>query len=357
MLHLRSSAGMYGAEQVVLGLAREQIAHGRDSRIAAFVHEGVEPELLRAARAQGVPALALPCRGIADARCIATLRRMLVDGRIGVLHCHDYKSIVYARLATRGLAVARIATLHGWLGDGLRMRAYRWLEMRALRGFDGVCAVSAAIEHALLEGGLRRDRIHRVDNGVDLGRFRPVPRLPERATPLRIGTAARLSPEKNLAMLVDAVAECRKRGRRIELDIVGDGPLREALVAQVRRLELDDTVQVRGSVDKLERWYPRLDAFVLPSLTEGMPMTVLEAMACGCPVLASAVGSIPTLLAGLPHSRTLPPADLTALVDALMHQPLLEAPRQDARERVRARYSTARMAEDYEAAYLAAVAA
>lgn len=357
VLHLRSSTGMYGAEQVVLGLAREQVAHGRDSRIAAFVHDGAEPELLRAARNHGVPALALPCRGVADARCIAALRRLLVDQRIGVLHCHDYKSIVYARLASRGLALVRIATLHGWLGSGLRMQAYRWLELRALRGFDGVCAVSAAIEHALLEGGIRRERIHRVDNGVDLGRFRPVPRLPERATPLRIGVAARLSPEKNLAMLVDAVAECRRRGRAIELDIVGDGPLREALAAQVQRLGLDGCVQLRGAVNKLERWYPGLDAFVLPSLTEGMPMTVLEAMACGCPVLASAVGSIPTLLAGLPHSRTLPPADLAALVDALMQQPLLDAPRQDARERVRARYSTVRMAEDYEAAYLAAVAA
>jgi glycosyltransferase involved in cell wall biosynthesis len=348
---------MYGAEQVVLGLAREQIAHGRDSRIAVFVHADAQPELLRAARAQGVPALALPCRGIADARCVGALRRMLVDGRVGVLHCHDYKSIVYARLATRGLPLARIATLHGWLDGGLRMRAYRWLEMRALHGFDGVCAVSAAIEHALRDGGIRRERIHRVDNGVDLGRFRPVPRLPERATPLRIGTAARLSPEKNLGMLIDAVAECRSRGRSIELCIVGDGPLRETLAAQVHRLGLDDAVQLRGAVDKLERWYPGLDAFVLPSLTEGMPMTVLEAMACGCPVLASAVGSIPTLLAGLPHSRTLPPADLAALVDALMQQPLLDAPRQDARERVRARYSTTRMAEDYEAAYLAAVAA
>jgi len=357
IVHLRSSTGMYGAEQVVLGLAREQGSRGWNARIAVFVHGGDadEPQLLLAARDEGLSAFGLRCRGIADPRCLADLRRLLLETRVDVLHCHDYKSIVYARLAARGLPVALVATLHGWLRDGLRLRAYRWLERHALRGFDRVCAVSPTIEHELLQAGLQRAAVVRVDNGIDIRRFRPAPRFADPMAPLRLGTAARLSPEKNLAQLIDAVAECRRRGRDLQLDILGDGPLRSELQQQVLRLGLAKWVRLRGGADELERWYPKLDAFVLPSLTEGMPMAVLEAMACGCPVLASAVGSVPTLLAGLPHSRTLPPGDFDALVEALMQVPALEAPRQDARERVRAHYSTARMADDYTAVYAAAV--
>lgn len=357
VLHLRSSSGLYGAEQVVLGLTREQVRRGIDSSIVAFAPRGrARPELLDAAQSHAVTALPLECRGPVDARSVAALRRLLLGHGVDLLHCHDYKSVVYARLATQGLPVARVATLHGWLGGGWRLRAYRWLELRALRGFDRVCAVSSAIENDLLEAGLPRARIRRIDNGVDTRRFRPSPRV-RGAGPLQLGVAARLSPEKNLLQLVEAVAACRQRGAAIELDIVGDGPLQAALEQHVQQLGVADAVRLRGRMGGLERWYPGLDAFVLPSLTEGMPITVLEAMACGCPVVASAVGSIPMLLAGLPHSRTVPPGDLQALVAALLHVQALEAPRQDARDRVRMGYSLERMDDEYARTYAEALSA
>jgi glycosyltransferase involved in cell wall biosynthesis len=112
-----------------------------------------------------------------------------------------------------------------------------------------------------------------------------------------------------------------------------------------------------GATRQLEDWYPTLDAFVLPSLSEGMPMTVLEAMACGCPVLASAVGSIPDVLSGVPGCSIVPAGNQDALVDALMTIPRRRQPRMAARQRVIASYSVARMADQYEEVYRGAMEA
>jgi glycosyltransferase involved in cell wall biosynthesis len=358
VLHLRSATGLYGAEQVVLGLAREQLRRGDGVRIAAFDHASSgRPALLAAAADQGIPATPLRCRGIADWRCVEALRGLLLASGADVLHCHDYKSIVYGRLAAEGMGIVRVATLHGWLQGGVRLGLYRWLELRALKRFERVCAVSPAIRQTLLEAGLDERRVRRVDNGIDTGRFRPPPvPLAPRGPGILLGTAARLSPEKNLAMLVDAVAECRRRGQPLSLEIIGDGPLRTQLEAQVAALGLGEAVRLRGELATPEHWYPTLDAFVLPSLTEGMPMTVLEALSCGVPVLASAVGAVPDLLQDLPPSRTLPPGDREALVEALLRLRPLQAPRLDARTRVQVRWSLPAMAERYAVLYADAMA-
>lgn len=355
VLHLRSSAGMYGAEHVVLGLMREQALRGIDVSLLAFTH-GAPPALLAVARDAGLRAEPLGCRGALDLLCLRVLRERLVSGKVDVLHCHDYKSIVYARIAARGLPIATVATLHGWLDGKARLRVYRWLERRALNGFVRVCAVSAAIEQELRRSGLSADRVRRVDNGIDTERFRPRPRAAV-STTLQLGTAARLSPEKNQLQLLEAIAACRQRGRDVHLTIVGGGDGRAELEAAIEHLQLHGAVRLAGVSDALEGWYPQLDAFVLPSLTEGMPMTVLEAMACGIPVVASAVGAIPTLLQGLSHSRLVPPGDLPALVDALCAQPQLQAPQLDARERVCTAYSLSHMGAEYDAVYSEAMSA
>lgn len=363
VLHLRSSSGLYGAEQMLLGLCREQTRRGLDSTIAAFAPKGQPtPALLAAASEARLQTAALPCRGPVDAGCVQALRALIVGLGIDVLHCHDYKSIVYGSIACGSgggsPAVAKIATLHGWLQGDLRLQLYHWLEARALRGFHRVCAVSDAIADRLFDQGIDADRIVRVDNGVDTERFRAVDGPLERSErdSIAIGVAARLSPEKNLAQLILAVAECRARGRRITLTIHGDGPLRSELEQLVSRLGIGHAVRLAGTLHALECWYPTLDAFVLPSLSEGLPMTVLEAMACGCPVIASAVGGIPDLLDSVLGCSLLPPGDQEALVDALLAVPLRRRALLPARARVLQRHSLATMAEQYDGVYREAIA-
>lgn len=357
--HLRSSSGLYGAEQMVLELCRQQAEHYPKTRLLVFAPTGAPcPDLLLEGRSRQLPVAALPCRGPFDPGCILDLRRRLrADSRNNqaVLHCHDYKSVIYGGLASAGLPITRIATLHGWLDDHRRLRLYHWLEAQMLQDFQRVCAVSPAIAERLTVQGLDPALICRVNNGIDVGRFQPRRQAQSGSGRLLLGTAARLSPEKNLAMLIRVIAACRDQGREFDLEIVGEGPQRRELETLVAQLGLGDQVRLPGNVNELENWYPRLDAFVLPSLTEGMPLTVLESLACGCPVIASATGSIPELLDGLAGCQTVRPGDAAGLSAALLELPAAGLPLMAAHERISQHYSGAHMATRYSGIYREAV--
>ena len=362
VMHVRSSAGLYGAEQAILGMCRAGESASPNACLTVLLGAGGGGrELVDAARHQGIAVDALACRGRFDPSCIAKLRRRIA--RAGnartIVHCHDYKSIVYVAIASIGLDVIRIATLHGWTGGGGRLRLYHALEALALGRFHRVCAVSSNIAEALANRGIDRGRIARVTNGIDTDRYRPLEGLATRRTeaPLRLGTAARLAAEKNLSGLIRAVAECNRRGRPTSLELCGDGPLRDELADLIRALALEDHVRLKGRIEHPEDWYPDLDAMVLPSLTEGLPLALLEALACGCPVVATDVGEVAAVLEGLPGCRIVPAGDDDALVDALLALRARRRPDDAAVERIRGRYSLRHMAESYAEIYREALAA
>jgi glycosyltransferase involved in cell wall biosynthesis len=359
--HLRSSIGLYGAEQVILELCKHQLITAPDTHLIVFTAaRQAEPALLREAVRRELRAEGLRCAGRLDPNCILQLRRRLKErGKTGpvVLHCHDYKSVVYGGLASVGLPVARIATMHGWLEGSGRLRLYHWLESRMLRHFERVCAVSPVILNHLLEKGLEPTRVRRVNNGIDTNRYRPGKGNSQgaRRSVLRIGTAARLSPEKNLGLLIRALEACRQRGLKLELDIVGDGPQRDELEKLTEHMGLKQQVRFSGCIEQLEDWYPTLDAFVLPSLSEGMPISILEALACGCPVIATNVGAIHELLDGIPGCKVVAINDLDALTNALMALPWTHTPLLEASDRINCHYSGAHMASRYAGIYREAV--
>ncbi|MCA1777845.1 MAG: glycosyltransferase family 4 protein, partial [Xanthomonadaceae bacterium] len=348
-------------EQVVLELCRQHGALHGQAQLIVFAPTGqAPPVLINEALRRGLDAEGLDCRSALDLYCIADLRRRLrTSCRAGpvVLHCHDYKSVVYGGLASVGLPLVRIATLHGWLDGGGRLRLYHWLEARMLKQFKRVCAVSPLIVKQLLQQGLDSGRVRRVDNGIDTSRYRPKTGLrnANRARYLQLGTAARLSPEKNLGLLIRAVGKCWERGLEIRLEIVGDGPQRSELEALAEDLGLSGQIGFRGCVDSLEDWYPGLDAFVLSSLREGMPISILEALACGCPVIASDVGAVRELLDGIAGCQVVPADDLRALTNAMMALRFTSGPLPEASERISNRYSSAHMARCYAGIYQEAI--
>ena len=302
VVHLRSSAGLYGAEYMLLSLLPALAKAGVDASLLSFDNPRLGRDPLRdAARARGIDVATLPCRSRLDVRTVGALRRTLLARRADVIHVHDYKSAAYAWLATRGLPIRRVATIHGWTDASAALKWYRRIEMTVLRRFDAICVVSPQQRDALVDAGLDRTRIVPIANGVDTLRFEP---SAAPATELRggathvFGTAARLSPEKSLDVLLRAFATVAREHADVHLAIVGDGEERAALESLRAALGLGDRVTFAGRRDDLERCYAAFDTFVLSSRTEGMPMAMLEAMACEVPVVATAVGSIPDLLAG-----------------------------------------------------------
>jgi glycosyltransferase involved in cell wall biosynthesis len=177
---------------------------------------------------------------------------------------------------------------------------------RALRDAGAVIAVSRSLERRALELGAAAERTHVVPNGVDVVRFRPLDRAAARQAlgippeERMILTVARLDPVKGLDLLAAAVAALRAREgmRAVLARVVGDGPGRRAVEGAIRRTGAGDAMRLEGAraPDALPLWYAASDVVCLLSHSEGCPNVVLEALACGRPVVATDVGGIPELV-------------------------------------------------------------
>ena len=357
VFHVRSSAGLYGAEYVILGLIPALASLGIGSTLLCLdnQHSAGQP-LAAAARRLQIPFERVPCRGRFDPATIAALRRTM--GRdAALLHVHDYKSAAHAWLARGRRDVPIVATSHGQFASTARLHLYHRLELALMRRFDRVCAVSEAMRPALLRAGVDPARIALIENGIDTGRFSAS------AVPLRrgefaiaddallFGSAMRLTEQKNPLGLIDAFAQVAGAIPRAALVLAGDGLLREPVRARAASHGIADRVHLIGARDDLERFYTMLDVFVLPSLYEGLPLALLEAMAAERRLVATDVGQVAGVLAGL-DVKAVPPGDTPALAHAMIEASRMpEASLPALRERVVERFSLDRMAAAYAALY------
>ncbi|MBS0430917.1 MAG: glycosyltransferase [Proteobacteria bacterium] len=357
VFHLHSSAGVYGAEYVLLGLVPALARAGVPNTLLCLDSplQMAQP-LFERARTLGILAERIPCRGKLDWSTVHTLRKRIMRENQPILHVHGYKSAFYAWLTLRGTRPV-VATLHGPTPISTRLRIYNRIEQWLLRRFDRVCVVSARMREDLIAAGVREERIRLVENGIDTDRFRPdvapLPRsgfgIPEAA--FVFGASMRLSEEKNPLGLLDAFATVSEQNPAVWLAIAGDGPLRAEVTRHAERLGIAARVRLLGARDDMERYYPMLDCFVLPSHYEGLPLALLEAMAAARPVVSTNVGQVSAVLAGLP-AHLVPPADVPALASAMQacvrRNPF---PGLDLRQRVCERYSAGRMAQAYADVY------
>lgn len=359
ILHVFSSAGVYGAEHAVLGLIPALAALGFDSTIACIDNPHLrEQPLYEHARSLDISAVRIPCSGRFDHATTRALRMQLQQRPRTVVHVHGYKGAFYALRARRSLPeVPIVSTLHGWVTNTRALWLYRLLELWMLRRIQRVCIVSESMRQPLHAAGIPAERIVLVENGIDTTRFRPdVPALSrdELGIPrdaFVFGGMMRLSPEKNPLGLLEAFSQVCSRVPHAWLVLAGDGPQRLEIEQRLRASYAAGQVRLLGTRNDPERIYPLFDCFVLPSLTEGLPLALLEAMACERPIVASHVGQVAAVLDGLP-TRLVSANDIPALVAAMLqalsvHQQGVAALRQ----RVEARYSAARMAREYAQLY------
>jgi glycosyltransferase involved in cell wall biosynthesis len=200
---------------------------------------------------------------------------------------------------------------------------------RAGLGTDRVIAVSQALAAKLRQIGVPAARIRTVPSGVDPGAFTPADPAARLAARDRLELprdrflflAMNLfDPVKGHRILIDAFAELvRGRPQAAFLAMTGDGPERPAIEARARELGLGAEIRFAGlrPYSELPHWLRAADALVLPSLSEGMPLTVLEGFAAGKPTVGSAVGGLPELVPDRRFGLLVPPGDPVALGRAL----------------------------------------
>jgi glycosyltransferase involved in cell wall biosynthesis len=317
--HVLAPAMFGGLERVVASLAAGQAAAGRSVTVMPILPPGGEdhPFLAELDPAVNVSVVRVPDRAYrAERRAVA---RMCGELGIRILHTHGARVDVVDSGAARAAGIPSVTTVHGFCGGGLKNRFYEWLQRRSFRSMDAVVAVSRKLATDLVASGVDGRVIHTIPNGFD-GAVAPVSREEARRRlglgegEVCIGWVGRLSPEKGPDILLDALGSLRDLPWR--LSVLGQGRLRSPLEEQARRLGIDHRITWHGGVAGAPTLYRAFDLFVLSSRTEGTPMVLLEAMAAGVPVVATAVGGVPDVVDSR-HALVVPPEQPRALAEAI----------------------------------------
>lgn len=314
---------MYGAETMVLNLASAQKAQYAAPTIGVFLNRHCPHlEIAEEARNRGLRVEVFDCSGQIDFSTLRGIRRFLRANDIEVVHGHGYKSNVYAYLATTGMDAAFVATCHLWTGRTKALRFYEFLDGLVMRRAARVAGVSDVITQALEDSGLSRSRLSTIYNGTDFVRFRgAVPSLRRElgvGNGLIIGTVGRLEEQKGIPYFIQAARGILSEFPEAVFVVVGEGSQRAHLQALIREQGLDTRVLLLGERRDMPGVYASLDLFVLASIDEGMPMTILEAMAARRPVVATRVGAVEKLVLPGQTGLLVPPGDVPALREAVL---------------------------------------
>jgi L-malate glycosyltransferase len=284
VLHLVLGLKTGGLEVFVLDLRRHLVSRV-NSYVACMNYEG---ELASQVEREAYFPLYRHARGSLF-RKIHYLRQYCVRQRIDLIHTHSVGPHLIGALTGFSLGLSVVHTKHG--RDDARSVKELYFSKIASLATDSIVAVSQDIASLCTDLKLAQpDRIRVICNGVDVSRFSPPKEHRGKGARVRIGIVARIAQEKNHTGLLGAVRILADRGLSLELVVVGNGPLLAQAVATTKHLGIDPLVHFLGVRQDIPELLNTMDIFVLPSLSEGMPLTLLEAMACGLPVVATKVG-------------------------------------------------------------------
>lgn len=365
VLHLITSFDIGGTERQAVELLKRLDPGRYEVRLAVLRNTGPFYNEIEA-RFPNVPEFPLTSFYNATAlKQFVRLRRLMLRERIEILHAHDFYSGLLGSAAARLAGVRVIACQrHLKLSD----RKVHEVGTRVIhRLAHRVLVNSEAIRERIIEqGSARAEKIVVVRNGVlESPPARHSSRLqeinenlsthPGRVRPPVIGMIARMQPVKGHQFLADAAALVLRHRPDAHFVLVGDGPLRPEIENQIARLGIVDRVHLLGDRTDAARLIAEFDLLVLASLHEGLPNAVMEAMAAGVPVVATAVGGTKELITDGETGYLVQPADKEALADRILFALGDDVNRANitaaARGRIAASYGMQRMVESIEQLY------
>lgn len=303
------------ARRLALGLTRRR---RYSCALYAVHHEGPLADLLKA---DGIPCRAFSRKGKWDPGLLVRLIRQFRANGTRVVHTHHLGQLLYGGLAARLAGCRLVHTEHEYFSLR-RPRAQQLLRVLACLA-DRVTAVAEPVTKFLQDTvGLLPSKLITIHNGVEIDRY-------ESANPrdrhewgfndsdVVVGCVARLSPEKGHTVLLQALRQVVSRHPHTRLLLVGEGQERERLQSLATDLNIARSVRFLGLRGDVPEVLAACDVFTLPSLEEGFPMVILEAMAAGKPIVASEVGAIPDVIRHGATGLLVPPGDAHALACAL----------------------------------------
>lgn len=260
-------------------------------------------------------------------RCFRILFSILRKQRYNLVHSNGYFADIISIPVSRLLGMPHISTCHGFISNDRNLSVYNRLDRLVLRFSDKIIAVSENIRDDLVRNGIKKSRITVIQNAIQTAaneaekyaenRRKKRASLAIKNDEILVGYVGRLSDEKGVQYLIEAGMLLIEAGMSCKILIIGDGPQREELKHTVKQKGLERAIIFTGFQTDVEKWMPCLDIFVLPSLTEGTPMALLEAMLFGIPVVASDVGGIPKVIRNGENGILVDSADPKALAQKI----------------------------------------
>jgi len=370
IMHLRSgvrgSRVILGAEGVILQIIKNIDKSRFQSVVASFQDPHVEViPLLKEAEQIGIPAELINPFGRYDIVTSAIwLKKLFKKHNTHILHCHEYKSDIIGYIATRKTDVHLISTQHLWAGEALRAKIYEYLDSIAIksRAFEKIVTVSKDIKNTLVRRGIKEGRIVVIPNGIDVYKYDAFVDEIKVKNSLNIANyntvvccVGRLSPQKGHYFLLNAAKEVIKTNQKVIFLLVGDGPLKKDLEKQSLILGINKKVLFTGYRDDIKDLLRISSLFVMPSLSEGTPMALLEAMASGKAVVATNVGGIPEIIRDGFSGILVKPKDIKGMVESIISllndEKMAKDFGKNAKACIKSKYSAEAMTRKYEDLY------
>lgn len=365
ILHVIDSGGLYGAEIMLLSLVEEQVALGLKPVIASIGdNKTQEKPLEQEALRRG---LSLVCfRMTPGPNALGAYRLLKYAGKEGVdlIHSHGYKGNILLGFIPRVFRrIPLVSTLHGYTSTAgiSKMRIYEWLDTRSHKLIDAVVLVNLGMLNHPRIKKQKRIKFHVINNGISVRKADPTKTRKVRtgSEQLTIGSIGRFSSEKGYTYLIEAFSLLIGKGVDARLVLIGDGYERSLLETCVKRHTLGPKVEFMGYRHNAKQYMDDFDIYAISSLTEGLPITLLEAMEARTPVVATAVGGIPDVIENNREGLLVPPCDPSAMAESffrLSKDPLFSSQLADkAYGKLLRLYSSRKMAEEYRSLYLSVI--
>jgi len=347
---------------MLVNLAAEQIKQGLHPVIVSVGDPGIEDKPLEVeARKRGLPVKVVRMRPGLNYKGARKLLRYCHAENFDLIHSHGYKcNVLLGPLPGFVRKKPMLSTVHGWTSTtGLtKMRVYEWLDALSLRFVDVVVLVNKGMLQNPKIARLSSKKMFVVDNGIpvappDTSSFEPLdPRLVEFCQDDFVaGSIGRYSVEKGFDILLKSFSLLLDEISNARLILIGEGGQRAQYENIIAENNLTDKVMLTGYCPDAWRYLDLMDVYVISSLTEGLPITLLEAMRSKIPVVSTRVGGIPDVLRDGRGGVLVPPGKIKKLSQALIAQ--YRAPdKTTARteysfERFNANYSSRKMCEAY----------
>ena len=287
--------------------------------------------------ALGIPVRVFPESRWGSGKIFLELVREFKKSNIQIVHTHKYKDTILAAPAAKVCGIPHVVrTVHGlrepFQGiQSLKMSLYKSIERIVHRYYvDSIIGVSSQIERRY-KAERERFRVTCIRNGIDLDgrsiltdRWRTRKGLGVDSETCLIGTIGRLTPVKGIPYLLEAARMLLRQGANVKVLVVGEGSIRSDLMAQTRDLGISKDVVFLGHREDTDALLQAVDIFALPSLSEGIPMALLEAMAASRAVVASRVGGVPEIIEDGSEGFLVEPMDVYSLAEKCRR--LIESP-------------------------------